>query len=65
MMELLGYTRDEFLDRELWEIGLLKDEEESVAAFRELQKNDSIRYEDLPLENKNGERREVEFISNL
>ncbi len=65
MMELLGYTRDEFLDRELWEIGLLKDEEESVAAFRELQKNDSIRYEDLPLENKNGERREVEFASNV
>lgn len=53
MMELLGYTREEFLDKELWEIGLLKDEEESIAAFEELQKNHYIRYEDLPLENPN------------
>jgi len=65
MMELLGYTREEFLDKELWEIGLLKDEEESIGAFKELQKNGYIRYEDLPLENKNGERREVEFVSNV
>ncbi len=65
MMELLGYTREEFLDKELWEIGLLKDEEASIAAFKELQKNNYIRYEDLPLETKDGERREVEFISNV
>ncbi len=65
MVELLVYTREEFLGKELWEIGLLKDEEESIAAFRELQKNNYIRYEDLPLKTKDGERREVEFISNV
>ncbi len=52
MIELLDYTREEFLDKELWEIGLLKDEEASAAAFRELQEKHYIRYEDLPLENK-------------
>ena len=65
MTELLGYTREELLGKELWEIGLLKDEEASRAAFRELQKKHFIRYEDLPLQNKQGQRREVEFVSNL
>lgn len=33
MVELMGYSRDEFLGRELWEIGLFNDKEESRAAF--------------------------------
>ncbi len=65
MSELLGYPHEELLDKELWEIGLLKDEAASRAAFRELKKNHFIRYENLPLQNKSGERHEVEFVSNL
>ena len=65
MTTLLGYTHAELLGKELWEIGLLKDEAASQAAFRELQEKGFIRYEDLPLETKTGERREVEFVSNL
>lgn len=65
MTELLGYSRDELLGKELWEIGLLKDKEASQEAFRQLERDGHIRYEDLPLENKRGERREVEFVSNL
>lgn len=62
---LLGYTREELLGKELWEIGLLADEKDSQQAFRDLQMNGFIRYEDLPLETKTGERREVEFVSHL
>ena len=65
MVELLGYSWEEFLGKELWEIGLLKDEEASKAAFRELQEKGYIRYADLPLETKAGVRREVEFVSNV
>ena len=65
MSELLSYPREELLGKELWEIGLLKDEKASQAAFRELQKKHFIRYEDLPLQNKDGQRHEVEFVSNL
>lgn len=65
MSELLGYTHEELLGKELWQIGLLKDEAESRAAFRELQEKQFIRYEDLPLETKSGVRREVEFVSNI
>lgn len=65
MIELLGYSWEEFLGKELWEIGLLKDEEANKAAFRELQQKGYIRYTDLPLETKNGTRRDVEFISTV
>lgn len=65
MTELLGYSRAEFVGRELWEIGLLKDEKTSQDAFRELQENGYIRYEDLPLQTKAGKQWNVEFISNV
>ena len=64
MSHLLGYRHDELLGKELWEIGLLKDEQASQAAFRELQNNGQVRYEDLPLESKSGEKREVEVVAN-
>jgi PAS domain S-box-containing protein len=65
MTELLGYRQEELLGKELWEVGLLKDEKANRAAFRELQKSHYVRYDDLPLQNKTGQSREVEFVSNL
>jgi PAS domain S-box-containing protein len=65
MMKLLGYSHGEFLGKELWEIGLLKDAKASRGAFRELKQKGYIRYEDLPLETKGGKRREVEFVCNV
>lgn len=65
MTELLGYSHEELLGMELWEIGLLKDEQASRAAFHELRDKHFIRYEDLPLRSKTGKHHEVEFVSNL
>jgi diguanylate cyclase (GGDEF)-like protein/PAS domain S-box-containing protein len=62
---LLGYSHDELVGKTLWEIGPFKDVAASQKAFRELQKNEYIRYEDLPLETKDHERRNVEFVSNV
>lgn len=64
MKDLLGYSQEEFLGRKLWEIGPFKGEVASKIAFAELQHNDRLRYEGLPLETKDGQRVEVEFISN-
>src|SRR5579864_859143 len=64
MDNLLGYPHEELLGKELWEIGLLADEQASHAAFQELQHNGQVRYEDLPLETKSGDRREVEIVAN-
>jgi PAS domain S-box-containing protein len=63
--ELLGYSRDELLGKELWEIGFFGDKQASQAVYQELQERGYVRYEHLPLETKNGESAEVEFISNL
>jgi len=65
MEELLGYTREELIGKELFEIGLHKDEQANQDAFRKLQENHYIRYEDLPLKTKTGERREIEVVANL
>src|SRR5687768_2974484 len=54
MTELFGYSREGFLGKELWEIGLFSDKETSQKTFRELQLKGYIRYEDLPLETKIG-----------
>jgi len=65
LVKFLGYTEEEFLGKELFEIGLLKDEAANQAAFRELQETGYIRYEDLPLQTKDGRSVAVEFVSNL
>jgi PAS domain S-box-containing protein len=65
MVELLEYSREEFIGKELYEIGLLANEEASQKVYRELQESGYIRYDDLPLETKSGKRWEVEFVCNL
>jgi PAS domain S-box-containing protein len=65
LTDLLGYTLDELVGKELWEIGLFHDAEANKAAFRKLQEERYIRYEDLPLRTKDGRQIEVEFVSNV
>jgi diguanylate cyclase (GGDEF)-like protein/PAS domain S-box-containing protein len=65
LIEMLGYSKNEFLGKRLWEIGAFIDVRKSREAYNELQKKNYIRYEDLPLESKNGQRMEVEFVSNV
>ena len=65
MLELLGYTREEFLGKELFEIGLFRDERAAQEAFEQLRENQEIRYEHLPLQGKDGRRHEIEVVANL
>src|SRR5688500_5008305 len=64
VIDLLGYSLDELIGKELWEIGLFSDKAESQAAMERLQRDGYIRYEDIPLESKLGKRVDVEFVSN-
>jgi len=64
MSELLGYSHDDFLGKELWEIGLFGDKSANEAAVLELQEKGYIRYEHLPLESNVGRRVEVEIVAN-
>ena len=65
MTKMLGYKRSQLVGKELFEIGLLKDEVASQEMFRKLKRKHEIRYEDLPLESQRGRHQEVEVVANL
>jgi len=65
LIDMLGYSREEFVEKKLWEVGAFKDMEASRDSFQALQKNEFIRYENLPLRTKDGRLVQVEFVSNV
>jgi PAS domain S-box-containing protein len=65
LIEMLGYAKEEFLGKNLWEIGAFKDIKASKAAFLKLQSKGYVRYKNLPLETKDGQPMAVEFVSNV
>jgi PAS domain S-box-containing protein len=65
LVQLTGYTHDEFLGLHLWEIGPFKDVAASRNAFADLQQHEYVRYDDLPLQARDGHRIDVEFVSNV
>lgn len=65
LIRMLGYSREELVGRKLWEVGAFKDVEASQQAFEALQRNEYIRYEDLPLRGRDGRLIDVEFVSNV
>lgn len=65
LLDLLGFAKNDICGKQLWELGFISDIVASKASFLELQQKDYVRYEDLPLETASGERRDVEFVSNV
>jgi PAS domain S-box-containing protein len=65
LIEMLGFSRDQFLGKKIWEIGLFKDIVANKDNFEELQRKEYVRYEDMPLETADGQRIAVEFLSNV
>ena len=65
LIKMLGYSRKEFVDKKLWVVGAFKDIDASKEAFLALQKDEYIRYKDLPLRAKCGRLINVEFVSNV
>jgi PAS domain S-box-containing protein len=65
LLDLLNFTFREIIGLRLWEIGQFKDIAANKEAFRQLQDNQYIRYEDLPLVARGGKHIQVEFVSNV
>jgi PAS domain S-box-containing protein len=65
LVELLGFSREAFLGKKVWELGSFKDIVANQANFAELQKQEYIRYRNRPLETAVGLRIDVEFVSNV
>ena len=65
LQDMLGYAESELIGKALWEIGPVRHIAASQEAMQQLQFKEYIRYEDIPLETKAGERKQVEFVSNV
>ena len=65
LLQLLGYSFGDIYGQHIWELGAFKDIAASKDAFKTLQENKYIRYEDLPLQTHDGQPIAVEFVSNV
>jgi PAS domain S-box-containing protein len=65
LLDLLGFSKEEYLGKKLWEVAAFKDSEASKSAFLELQNRGYIRYDNIPLHAVDGRSVEVEFVSNV
>lgn len=62
---LLGYSNEELVNTEIWEMEAFKAVGYSRDNFIELQIKGDIRYSDMPLKTKSGKAISVEFVSNV
>jgi PAS domain S-box-containing protein len=65
LIELLGYSKEQFIKKAIWDIGFFKDIVANKDVFQELQQKEYTRYDDLPLKATNGKIIDVEFVSNV
>ncbi|MFA6449000.1 MAG: PAS domain S-box protein, partial [bacterium] len=65
LMDILGYSREQFVGATIWELGFIKNIVANKEHFEKLQSEKYIRYEDMPLETDDGRRIDVEFVSNV
>jgi PAS domain S-box-containing protein len=65
LIELTGYSRQDFLGKRLWEIALFKDAAMLSDLFDSLQTRRHVSYESLLLETRDGQRVDVEFVSHV
>ena len=65
LVKLLGFSRGEMVGKTVGELSPFKDIVSNQAMLERLQQNGYVRYEDLPLETKDGRHIAVEFVSNV
>ena len=65
LVKLLSFSRSEMLGKTVGELSPFKDIDSNQALLERLQKEGYVRYEDLPLETRDGRHIAVEFVSNV
>jgi len=65
LTRLLGFSRDEMVGKTVGELSPFKDTVSNQTMLARLQKDGYVRYENLPLETRDGRHIAVEFVSNL
>ena len=65
LVKLLGFSHDEMVGKTVGELSPFKDIESNQAMLEHLQQHGYVRYDNLPLEARDGSRHAVEFVSNV
>lgn len=65
LLKLLGFSHSEMVGKSVGELSPFKDIVSNKAKFEHLQQQGYVRYEDLPLETRDGRKIAVEFVSNV
>jgi PAS domain S-box-containing protein len=65
LINMLGYSKEQFINKSIWEIGVFKDIVLNRDNYLEFQRKGYNRFEHLPLETKDGRRIDIEFISHV
>ncbi len=65
LSELLGFSRAEMIGKTVGELSPFKDLARNEIMLDRLQTNEFVRYDDLPLETRDGRKSAVEFVSNV
>jgi PAS domain S-box-containing protein len=63
LLNLLGYSHAELIGKKLWEISVLDEPHNIPSLFQRLQNSDFLRFDNLWLCTKDGQRLDVEFVS--
>jgi PAS domain S-box-containing protein len=65
LTELLDFSHRELVGTPIWQLGPFRDIVSNQAKFEQLQQQGYVRYENLPLETRDGRKIAVEFVSNV
>jgi PAS domain S-box-containing protein len=65
LFKLLGFSRSEMVGKTVGELSPFKDIESNQVMLERLQQHGYVRYENLPLETRDGRKIAVEFVSNV
>jgi PAS domain S-box-containing protein len=65
LINMLGYSKDQFLSKHIWDISTQDNMDYAKQLFKELQEREYVRYENLPLKTNDGRQKYVEFVSNV
>src|SRR5450755_1424212 len=65
LFKLLGFSHSEMVGKTVGELSPFKDIESNKVMLERLQRDGYVRYENLPLETRDGRHIAVEFVSNV
>ncbi len=65
LIKMLGYSKEQLLKKNIWDISAFKNIDYSKQLYKELQEKEYVRYKDLPLETFDGNKIHVEIVSNV